>query len=98
MANLDKTESSPEFDRQYKPENCAGCGLKDTNVCEDPSLAREGSALWKWEQEYGRLITTAKMIHIDGRSTIIYQKTPCPIPVKKSGPASCCSFRYKVTR
>ncbi len=92
------SEYSPEFTRQFKPENNAGCGVKDTNECDDPSLAREDSALWNWEQEHGRLITEAKMIYIDGRSTIIFQKIACPKPVTKSGPASCCSFRYKVTR
>lgn len=89
---------SPEYTRPYKPENNSGCGVSDTNQCEDPSLAIEGSPLWKWEQEHGRLITEAKMIHIDGRSTIIFRKIPCPKTVKKSGPGCPTSFRYKITR
>ena len=96
--NCGPSQYSPEYTRQFKPENHSGCGVSDTNKCEDPSLAVEGSPLWKWEQEYGRLITETKMVHINGRSTIIFQKVPCPKKVEKSGPAVCCSFRYKVIR
>lgn len=91
-------ESSPEYNKRFKPENNSGCGIKDPETCDTQSLATEGSALFEWEKKHGRVITETKMVHIDGRSTIIFRKIVCPKTVKKSGPASCCSFKYKIIR
>jgi hypothetical protein len=93
-------EFSPEFNKQFKPENNAGCGVSDPETCDTPSIAAEGSALKKWEEEHGRVITTIvpRELGDDGRFHQTFEKTVCPKPVEKSGPVTCCSFRYKVVR
>ena len=90
-------ESSQEFTRQFKSENNAGCGVSDPETCDTPSIAKEGSVLFEWEKEHGRVVTLVRLVMgADGRSFEEFVKAICPKTVKKSGPVRCCSFRYKV--
>jgi hypothetical protein len=90
---------SPERNKRFKPENNAGCGVYDPETCDKPSLAPEGSALYEWEKIHGRVITVVEYaLGEDGRFAHTLEKTLCPLPVEKSGPVRCCSFRYKVVR
>jgi hypothetical protein len=90
---------SPEYNKQFKQENNAGCGVYDPETCDKPSLATEGSALYEWEKIHGRVITVVEYaLGEDGRFVHTLEKTLCPLPVEKSGPVRCCSFRFKVVR
>lgn len=90
-------ENSPEFNKQFKSENNAGCGVSDPETCETPSIAKEGSALFEWEKEHGRVVTLVRLVLNDeGRIFEEFVKAVCPKKVVKSGPVRCCAFRYKV--
>lgn len=92
-------EFSPEFNKKFKPENNAGCGASDPETCDTPSIAREGSALWEWEKEHGRVVTLVRLVlGADGRSFEEFVKAVCPLPIVKSGPVRCCALRYKVVK
>lgn len=92
--------NSLEYTRRRKPENNNGCGCSSSvnNDCDSPSLAAEGSALYIWEQKYGKLITTIKDGHDEnGKKIKIIEKKPCPKKLKNPD-FGCCSLRYKVTK
>lgn len=91
-------EFSPEFNKQFKPENSVGCGISDPETCDTPSIAKEGSALFEWEKIHGRVVTLVRLVlGDDGRSFEQFVKAVCPKKsVTKSGPIRCCAFRYKV--
>lgn len=87
---------SLEYQRRYKYENSAGCCPHGPNTCSTPSLAEEGSALWNWEQIYGKLITNITFEQDEtGRMVQRVEKIPCGIEIKRKK-HRCCSFRYKI--
>jgi hypothetical protein len=91
-------EYSPEYGKQFKPENNGGCGQKNTG-CDTPSNAKEGSPRWEWEQIYGKLVTYfIPMSDENGHTYTHIERLPCPKKTKKMGTAACCSFRYRVVR
>ena len=92
---------SPEYQKKQKLENNAGCSCSGNgrNDCNEPSLAREGSPRWQWEQKYGKLVT--KIIHTtdeQGHETVTVLKTPCPAVQSDKVKKTCCSFNYRVNR
>lgn len=94
-----RNPTSPEYTRRYKPENNAGCGCRGINSCDTPSLAEEGSALYEWEQIYGKLVTTISFQQdAYGRKVQVVTKTPCPKSNSESSTHGCCALRYKVIR
>jgi hypothetical protein len=94
------SEFSPEFTRQWKPQNNSGCGCGgDRNDCSKPSLARPGSPLAEWEAIYGKLITTVTVEQDgNGRMFQVVVKTACPLKDIKPKKVTCCSARYRVVR
>jgi len=90
----------PEHKRFFKPENNNGCGCGGGNGnCDTPSLAKEGTPLWNWEQIYGKLVTTITFEQDEwGRTVQKVEKKPCGLPPVKSRNQRCCSLRYKVVR
>lgn len=96
------TRFSPEYTRQWKAQNNAGCACSgtDRNNCDKPSLAKVGSPLWEWEQIYGKL--TTRIIHTQddqGHSLVTIEKIPCPVRIStKSSRHGCCSASYRVNR
>lgn len=92
--------SSIEFIRRFKPENNTGCCCGGhSNDCNKPSLAREDSALWQWEQIHGRLITTVTSIQDESGHTVqVVKKTVCPLKTTETRRKACCSFGYRILR
>jgi len=89
---------SPEYNKRSKPESNNGCCNGGLDSCDNPSKARKGSPLWKWEQIHGRLIGKfTEEIGPDGRIRTIYEKTTCP-KVKTKKRKGCCSLNYRVMR
>ena len=92
-------EYSPEYTKQFKPENNDGCGCGGNKGCDYPSVAKEGSPRWEWEQIYGKLVTYFSYIADEnGHRRVHIERLPCPPKPKKMGTATCCSFRYRVSR
>lgn len=92
---------SPEYYRPYKPTNNAGCACSgnDRNSCDRPSLAKEGSPLWEWEQIHGKLITKITYSQDDqGHRIVLIEKTTCPPKVESPSRHGCCSVGYRVNR
>lgn len=100
MSCCGSRESSPEYNKQFKPENNSGCcNGKNSPDCDVPSKAIEGSARWEWEQKYGKLVTNIKRkIGPDGRFFLEVIKKPCEKPGNRSERKECCSVRYRVAR
>ena len=94
------TRFSPEYTRQWKPENNAGCACSNRqNTCGTPSLAKEGSALWNFEQTYGKVVTKITLRQDEfGHTVQIVEKTLCPIEPERPTRAACCSVRYRTNR
>ena len=95
------SKNSPEYYKKFKPENNSGCacGGPNTNDCDQPSTAIEGSPRWEWEQEHGKLITNiVKKIGDDGRFFLDVEKVPCGKPNTRQKRKGCCSLRYRVVR
>lgn len=90
-------KSSLEYTRRRKPENSNGCGCgRASNTCETPSYAIEGSALYEWEQVYGKLVTTIKTeLNNEGRWVQVVEKKPCEPKVKKDK-NGYCAISYRV--
>ena len=89
---------APEYNKRFKLENNNGCCCGGGDDCSRPSKAREGSALWEWEQIYGRIINKITEEHgPDGRLHLVHVKTTCP-EVPKTRSKGCCSVKYRVTR
>lgn len=87
--------NSLEFKRRYKLENSSACCQHGPNTCSTPSLAEVDSPLWKWEQIYGKLVTTVRFEQNEfGRTVQIVEKIPCGIEIKRKKDR-CCSFVYK---
>lgn len=92
------TPAQPEFTKQWKPENNSGCCTHGVDDCDKPSLAREGSALWEWEQVHGKLLETISYRPgSDGRMVQVVEKKPCHIKPKPRR-TDCTSLSYKVSR
>jgi hypothetical protein len=93
------SEFSPEFTRQWKPQNNNGCGCSGgRNDCDKPSLAIPGSPLAQWEAIYGKLITTVTFEQDqNGRMFQVVTKTACPSKTI-SKKVTCCAMRYRVSR
>lgn len=91
--------SSPEYQKRFKPENNSGCccgGGPDS--CDLPSKARSGSALWEWEQQYGKIVNqVTEELGPDGKFHLVHTKTVCEQPVRKRS-RGCCSLSYKIIR
>lgn len=100
--NGEPSRFSPEYNKQWKAQNNAGCACSgtDRNNCDKPSTAKEGSPLWEWEQIYGKLIT--KIIHTQddqGHRITTIEKIPCPVKIPDSpNRHRCCSVSYRVNR
>ena len=89
----------PEHQRFFKPENNNGCGCGHSGGCDTPSLAKEGTPLWIWEQIYGKLVTTVTFEQNEwGHTVQKVEKKPCGLPAAKNRTQRCCSLRYKVVR
>lgn len=96
-SNVLSTES-PEYTKKYKPESNTGCCRGNSNDCDSPSKAREGTPLWEWEQTHGRVIGVfTEEIAPDGRVRVVYSKSTCP-KTKEKKKKGCCSLRYSVIR
>ena len=94
--SLTTSNQAPEFNKRYKPENNGGCCRGGTASCDQPSKALKGTAVWNWEQKYGKIdnqITDER--GPDGRWHMVHVKTVCPIKEKKliSG---CCTLKYRI--
>lgn len=91
---------APEYGKRFKSENNTGCGCGGgSSSCDTPSRARSGSALWEWEQTYGKVISQiTKELGEDGRWKLVHVKTTCPEESTRSSRKSCCSLRYRVIR
>lgn len=93
-----RSKSSPEYKQPYKPENNVGCGIRSVD-CNTPSLAAEGSPRWRWEQQYGKLVTTfVPIADSNGHTHYLVERTPCPLQTNSHRTSSCCSVRYQMTR
>lgn len=86
--------------RVFKPENNSGCDCGSSNKgCDTPSRARKDSPLWKWEQIYGKLVTTVTVEQDQwGKTVVMVEKKPCPPESGRKYTDGCCSLRYKVVR
>ncbi len=91
--------SSPEYQKQFKPESNSGCCCPGIDSCSKPSKAREGSALWEWEQIHGKLLNTiTRELGADGRWHQVITRSACEQTSSRSSRRSCCSLGYKVIR
>jgi len=93
------SQYSPEYDRQFKFENNAGCCCDNNGDCDTPSRAKEGSPLWKWEQVHGKLITVFTMLSdTNGHSYTHIERKVCPLSKPKRQRKDCCVLKYRVVR
>ena len=93
-----RSKSSPEYKQRFKPENNVGCGIRSID-CDTPSLAIEGSARWKWEQEYGKLVTNfIEVVDPNGHTYYNIERVPCPKTTNRRKRNECCSVRYQFVR
>jgi hypothetical protein len=93
-----RQRSSYEYKHPFKPENTCGCGIRSID-CDTPSLAIEGSARWKWEQEYGKLVTNfIEVVDTNGHTHYTIERVPCPKKANRSKRNECCSVRYQFVR
>lgn len=88
---------SEEFYRRRKPENHAGCGVRNSG-CGDPSRAYEGTPLWDFEQKYGKIVTEVTWnLNESGRKEQKIVKKICPKETDHTYKSECCSLRYRVS-
>lgn len=94
-----KSKFSPEYLHPYKPENNSGCGIRSLG-CDTPSLAMRESPRWKWEQTYGKLVTTFTQTYdANGHAHVIIERTPCEHETTHHRSRSeCCSVQYQLVR
>lgn len=94
----DPSIEAPEYGKRFKLENNGGCCRGGASSCDEPSKAREGSALWNWEQKYGKIVNTiTEEIGPDGRKHMVHVKEICQQTVKPRS-KGCCSVKYTVNR
>jgi hypothetical protein len=99
--DLPNDRFQPEYNKRWKPENNSGCdcGGSNRNTCDSPSLARKGSALARFEEIYGKVVTKVSFVQdAQGHTVQVVEKTLCPLKVEQKSRHGCCSLRYRVQR
>lgn len=93
-----RSKASFEYKHRYKQENNVGCGIRSIG-CDTPSLAEKGSPRWKWEQIYGKLVTTfVPIVDAGGHTHYLVERAPCPLKQTHHKQSDCCSVRYQTVR
>jgi len=98
-SNCGPSKYSPEYNRRFKPENASGCCGGNSPDCDVPSKAVEGSPLWDWEQEHGKLVAhITKKLGDDGRFFLEIERVACGKSSTRQERKGCCSLKYRVVR